>query len=523
VKSRALLAVAIVVLLAGCSGLPFLGGPSVSNIDSDVIEGEPAVVFDYESEDYATAILEGPDGDAIYEARLEPQENQSALWMGEPRPGEYTVVILQGGETVTEQSVTFEGANVTVDNYDTGLGQNEVQIAELTLQNTGDLPLILNDAVVTVTDQERDIQLSRDIIETNETVTVGFDFSDDPIIVSQPGELDVSTRLDTNAGSVTESESHDVAPEDLSVVSTQTEWEGDELSSLTAQVTNEGDISAETTVRVMREGEILYESDPVTVYPSSTDGIELDPLSGVFDAQSGGEYEFEVVASSENDQASVSITEQVQGASIGVESVNAEWSENGLTSVTTTLSNSGEFDADRTITASVEGEQVAERDVTVRPDGISLELVDANFGDPPYIAETGGTYETTVTVETPDGAVTASDEITFDGPDAEITEIDTTFLSAGYDTGEFEPSTISIEASNSGDLALLYDEVRVSLAGETETQSVSSAAVEPEIGGTEFFTFEEPPTVEAGTYDIEVEFLNDGDVVLEETQELTAE
>ena len=520
-KSRAIAVIGIVVLLAGCSGLPVVGGPTVSNVDATVIDGTPTVVFDYDTDDYATAILEGPDGDALHERRLEPNENRSALWMRGLEPGEYRIVILQGGETATTRSVTFDGPDAELESFETEWSRNDLNSANMTIRNEGDMPMRVEATSLTVADRQFEPRTEQDLIAENESVTLAL-VGLESIAVREREPFRVEATVETSGGQLSQFESKNLATEELQFESFQPRWSGTTFESLEVGVYNNGSLPANVTISVLEGGDSVSDSSTVTIGGGEVETIDVSGFKNVFTAESGGTYEFNVIAESQTDQISRDYTKEFAESSISVDAISTEWDKNELRSIDATFANSGDFEGERIVTVSVNGEEIQEREVTVEPPTTTETLAEGLFGDPVFTAISGGDYETTVTVETPDGPVSRSSTTTFEGPDGEISNIDATFLSAGYDTDDVELSTVSFGVSNSGDMPLLYDEIRVSMGDESITES-ASGDVGTQFDANEYVHGDEGSVFSPGSYDLEVELLYGGDVVLSETTSVRAE
>jgi hypothetical protein len=129
---------AVLLAVAGCMGS---SGPSVSNAQAEVTEDNaPMMAFDYSVNDYSIVLLEGTDNEIINEKELSPENNHSSIYMGEPREGEYKLVIQQGDETKTTKSVTFDGPDAKVANVEAKWSGNTVKSVVVTVENKGDLP-----------------------------------------------------------------------------------------------------------------------------------------------------------------------------------------------------------------------------------------------------------------------------------------------------------------------------------------------------------------------------------------------
>ena len=519
-----ILAVTLVVLLAGCGGLAGIGGPSITDTEATVIEGQPALTFDYEIDDFATALLEDPNGNIVSEARIEPEQNSSALYMGEPHGGEYRLLIREGGETLTSETLEFDGPELVLSNVSDQWSSNTLESVEVTVENTGDLPARLERGTYQVDGNEAESYISGPI-EANESVTAsispGFGMSE----FEEPGLVEGELTVVTTAGNLSGEFSRDLEPASLSIVGVNPVWSGNALEEVIVRVRNSGDVPTEANVTVEHQGEEAAVTGLGIVDPGELVRFEATPFFNPYEVQSGGEAQFDVYIDSPSGRVSDEFTRDIAGADVSIESVDSTWEFGRLTQVQYTADNAGEVEAEYDMTVEVNGETVSEGEVTIPSEGVSGQTLaeDSFYSSLDYAADSGGEYEVTVTLDTGNGTVSASDTVEFDGVDSSISEVDTTFFDQ-YDSDSSELSSMDFSVRNDGDIALRYDSVEIEIGGATRTDDpYGTQELEPGSSSMEYVSVTDSIVVNSGTHDLTIRLLLDGDTVASETTSVSTD
>lgn len=509
-----ILAVTLVVLLAGCGGLAGIGGPSISDTEATVIEGQPAVVFDYEIDDFATAMLEDPNGNIVHETRIEPEQNTSALYMGDPRGGEYRLLIRQGGETLTTETLEFDGPELVISNVDDRWSDNSLKTVAVTVENAGDLPARLEKGTYQIDGNEAESYVNGPI-EANESVTVKISPSFGNSNFDEPGLVKGTVTVETTAGDLSREFTQDLEPASLSIQSVLPQWSGNALEQVVVRVRNTGDIPTEANVSVEHNGEEAAGTGVGIIEPGELARFEADSFFSTYEVQSGGEAQFDVYVNSPSGRVSDEFTRDVAGADVSIESVDSTWESGRLTEVRYSVSNEGDVEAEYDATVEVNGETVAESDVTIPPEGVSGQTLaeDSIYSSLDYVADSGGEYEVTVTLDTEDGTVSASDAVEFEGIDYSVSGVDTTFFDQ-YDSDSSELSSVDFSVRNDGDISLRYDSVEIEIAGASRTDDLyGTQELEPGSSSTEYVSLTDSIVVDSGTHDLKIRLLLNGETV----------
>lgn len=514
-----IIAIALLVSLAGCGAISAVTGPSITGTNTTVIEERPALTVEYETDDYATLLLEDPDGEVVYETRIEPETNSTALFFSEPRPGEYTVVLRQGGETVTSKSITYEGAEVKIESVEQDWFKNKLRSVEVRINNTGDLPLRIGEGAYSV----KGYETSTDFYETvgaGETTTIEVKPSYlGEVKITKPGDVDGELTIQTTAGDVTKELPKTFEPASLSITQTNPTWEGSELVAVEVKVRNNGDVPTTGNATIEHGGEVIAYSGEEEIPPGETVSFTVDPYGSIFEADSGGSVEFETVVNSPSGYVSEGFTREIDAATVTIESMSPTWENGQLTELTFTASNDGEVAAEYPVRVTVNGETVFEATVNV-PAGDTYEYTAfdvASYAAPKYIAESGGEYEVKVTIETDDGPVSKSDVVEFDGVDSSISGVDATFYES-FESDGFELSSLSFSLRNEGDLPILFDAIEVSIGGATRTETMyTESSLLPGESTNQFLTLTEEIVVDSGTQELTIRLKRDGETVVSET------
>lgn len=514
-----IIAIALIVSLAGCGAISAVTGPSITGTNTTVIEERPALTVEYEIDDYATAMLEDPDGEVVYETRIEPETNSTPLFFSKPRPGEYTVVIRQGGETVASKSITFDGAEVKVESVEQDWFKNKLRSVEVRINNTGDLPLRIGEGTYSV----KGYETSTDFYQTvgaGETTTIELKPSYlGEVKITKPGDVDGELTIRTTAGDVTKELPKTFEPASLSITQINPTWEGSKLVAVEVKVRNTGDVPTTGNATIEHGGDVIAYSGEGQVTPGETVSFTVDPFGFIFEADSGGSFEFETVVNSPSGYVSESFSHEIDAATVSIESMSPTWESGQLTGLTFTASNDGEVAAEYPVRVTVNGETVFEATVNI-PAGDTYEYTAfdvASYAAPKYIAESGGEYKVTVTIETDDGPVSKSDVVEFDGVDSSISSVDATFYEPyGSDGCEF--SQLSFSLRNDGDIPIRFDSIEVSIGGASRTKSMySENSLLPGESASQYMTFTEGILVDGGTHEVTIRLKRDGETVVRET------
>ncbi|WP_241154902.1 carbohydrate-binding protein [Halorubrum sp. CSM-61] len=137
------------------------------------------------------------------------------------------------------------------------------------------------------------------------------------------------------------------------------------------------------------------------------------------------------------------------------------------------------------------------------------------------MADSGGEHDVTLTIETDNGPVSATDTVELDGIDSTISEVDTTFYES-FDTCGFELSSVSFSVRNDGDISLQYDSVEIEIAGASRTDDpYGTAEIEPGASTSEYVTISDNIVMDQGSHDLTIRLVLDGDTVASETTTVT--
>ncbi|WP_256948995.1 hypothetical protein [Halorubrum ezzemoulense] len=519
-----ILAVTLVVLLAGCGGLAGIGGPSISDTEATVVEGQPVLVFDYEIDDFATALLEGPNGNVLYETRIEPEKNTSTLYMGQPQGGEYRILIREGGETLTTETLEFDGPELVLTDVSDNWSSNSLESVEVTIENTGDLPARIERGTYQV-DENEAVSYISETVEPNESVSGSISPGFGVTEFEEPGLVEGDLTVETSVGNLSGEFSRDLKPASLSIAGVNPVWSSNALEEVIVRVRNSGDVPTEANVSVEHQGEEAAVTGVGIVDSGELVRFEATPFFNPYEVQSGGEAQFDVFVNSPSGRVSDEFTRDIAGADVSIESVDSTWESGRLTQVQYTADNAGEIEAEYDMTVEVNGETVSEGEVTIPPEGVSGQTLaeDSFTTSLDYAAASGGEYEVTVTLDTGDGTVSASDTVEFEGIDSTISEVDTTFFDQ-YDSNSSELSSVDFSVRNDGDIALRYDSVEIEIGGASRTDDpYGTQELEPGSSSMEYVSVRDSIVVDSGSHDLTIRLLLDGDTVASETTTVSTE
>lgn len=454
------LGVAALVALSGCGAIGLGTGPTVSDARAAVSsDGVPYLSFQYSVDDYATALLEGPDGNIISEQRLSPKKNSSGLPFQKPRPGTYVVVIEQGGETAVTKEVTFDGPTAEITNIDTKWDGSKLQETRVTVANTGDLPVQISSATVSARGQS----VSNDPMyqwvgpNTTKTITISEQYGSS-ITIQEPGKVQGDIQLQTSNKTLSESFSKTFQGPNLEFVDANPNWSGNELRSATATVKNTGDLPTDVSTVIEHSGSRVAETDSVSLAPDGQRTFTLESYDGLYTAETAGNISMELIVDGESAYASRTIDHYVRPATVNVTSVSPVWSGNELESVTVTIENNG--DLATTFVPSIQGER---RDVEIWRQmkldaGEVRELELTDIAGSLYTIKSAGNTSLDVVIDSPAGKETVTISRSVSGSDLSIDD-----LSTSWDSGDL--TSVSFTVSNTGGIGSTV-QATVSVNGE---------------------------------------------------------
>ena len=523
-RYRVLTLIALVAL-AGCGSLAgglTDSGPTVSDAHIEIQEGSPILAFNYTVSDYSDALLKGPSGQVISRGTLEPNATESGFYLTEPRGGNYTIIIQQGGSTEATLTTEFEGPNVVAEDTSATWNGQSVTDATLTVSNTGDLPAKVQSWRFRAAGGTNDGYLNR-WLSAGETTEMTFSSGFSSMTVTEPGTARGVVTLNTTAGVVSGAFSRTFDGPSLNITYVSPRWNGGELSDVTVIVENTGDLPAETAVEVRNNGERLEQTEKKTIQPGVTPRYRIDPRGDdvIYSATSGGETTLTVAARSQSETVTQEITNEVSAASVDV-TAGAIWESGQLQAITADLSNSGDVPASFTIEYVVNGEVVysGQIDELAGNADAKYQYGDTGFGADPIYTTDGGQEKVTVRLT---GGASASDTVTesFAGPSATVSNVDPGFIDT-YDEPTYELNTLRMTVQNTGDTTLAYDTIEYEISGYTDQENAFSAEVTPGETKTEFLSGD--ISVSGGSHTITFRFINAaGEVVATETATVTAE
>lgn len=523
-RSRRLLLIAVgltaLVALAGCNGALTGGlGPSVSNGHVDINDnGAPVMEFDYATDEYATILLEGPDNEILNEKELSPENNNSSLHIENPRPGDYRLVLQQGGETQVTKPVSFDGPQAEITNVSANWSGNTVEGVHVTIQNSGDLPAGVVNASYSARGQSTDSSPINQWIAPNETTTVEATSSfANSVSVTEPGTVRGTIDVRTLNTTLTGSFQNTFQGANLTVTNITDYWDTNTLERAHVEVTNTGDLPTTANVSVDTTNDKFRLGGNKTIEPGETRVFERGGLFfNVETVRTGGEATFDVVVDSSTGHLTESFTHTVEGATVTLDSMTPIWEAGTLTTVEFSASNSGDLEADFTAEVTVNGQPVHETtgslDATTSHD---YEITGGMLTDGFYTVSDGGTYDVTLSLEGNNWNTSTTKTATFNGKTASISSVDATFID-NYDADTSDLSSLNFELKNTGDIAIAYDTIEITVDGSTATESNSyDSAIEP---GESSPVYAYPDlSVANGQHDATIEVISGGEVVAKTT------
>ncbi|WP_232702204.1 hypothetical protein [Halobacterium wangiae] len=507
------------VALAGCMGLGTGGGgPSLSDAQVGVAEsGGPAVAVNYSVDDYATILLEGPENNILNEVEVSPEGNQTAMYMGDVGAGEYELVLRQGDETVDSQTMTFEGAEPQVEIVSPNWSGNTIESVDVTITNTGDLPVYVDNVAYSARgDSVENSVYSWIDANDSRTFNVAGSFGSS-VTIEERGDVIGSVEVATDAGVLTDSFQRTFDGPNLTVTNIDTEWENNELHTAEVTVRNDGDLPTTGNVTIVSGGESLASSYSNEVAVGSTTTFELVGYSYIYRAESGGTANLDVIVNSPTGYVTDQITREIAGSNVSIESMNTEWQNGELVSVTFIAANDGEVASDGAAEVTVNGEVVSKDSISIEPSTTSEFTVSdgAYTVEPLYTADSGGSQEVTLSISGDGWSDSETSTTSLGGVDGELSSISTMFF-GNYDEDTSDLSSVDFNVRNTGDLTISYDAVEVSIDGVSTTDNLYSATeLTPGQSTSEYVSTD--LTVDDGSHELTIRLLDDGEEVLSET------
>ena len=510
VRAIAIIAITAMVLMAGCGAL---GGASVSEPQPAISEdGQPYLTFNYSVDEYATALLKGPDGKIIDERKLSPDKNTTALRLNRPREGTYTIVIQKGGDTVIEKSVEFSGPETEIEDVEVHWSGSTLQSVAVTVKNDGDLPVRVSSANVSARDQSMSEDPLYQWVEANGTETIsltsGYSSS---IEVAEPGEVHGTVKVATPNKTMSGSFEKTFEGPNLTIQSVEPVWGTNSLQSVSVWIRNDGDMATTANVSVRHADEVAHSSGNETISAGERVRVNMGGMLHVYHADSPGNLNLDVVVDSESGHLSKTISHRFEEANLTLESVNPSWNNGELESVTVEVQNHGDFLGDAPITIFVNDDVAIESLVYVEPNTTAEIEISDTYG-PLYSLSSGGDVEVTATLSGAQGSGTVTATKTFEEASGEISSVETMFL-GNYDSDTSDLANVYFTIRNTGEIDLQYDAVRISIDGISKKVSLYSAQ-SVEIGSSTMEYVSTEITVDNGQHELTIELLNDGEPVV---------
>ncbi|MFC7098854.1 hypothetical protein [Halobaculum marinum] len=520
-------ALLILAPLAGCgaaieaTGLD--SGPTVSDVRLEEYENRPILAFNYTVDDYSDALLEGPSGQVIQEAKLEPDQEIAAFSLTDPRPGNYTVILQQGGETQSKTTVSYEGSSAEVTSTEATWSGNTLQRVSVTVTNGGDLPVQISEAVVSARDSEMQSSPYAWVMP-GETQTFSVTPSFGEVSIDSAGEVRGAVTLSTSADDLSGSFTKTFEGPDLAITNVEPVWDGGSLQSARVTVENQGDLTAKAWAGIQKGDEVLASTYNESISPGQSVEYEITHYSGtVYEPDTSGEIQLQAIVNSPSGFTTQEFTQQVASASLNIDSFTPVWENGQLVSATFTVSNEGDVATDFSVSLMVNGQEVQEGSTSQSLAGGATEeyeLTDGTWGTSSALFTTDGGEETVKLELTGAGdPVTASSSREFTGPDARLNSVDVTAY-GNYNSDTSDLSSLTLEVQNTGDSVLVYDSVEYEIDGVSATESLSfDAEIDPGASKTEYLYPD--LTVTPGDHELTIKFIHDGEVIDTETASVT--
>jgi len=251
------------------------------------------------------------------------------------------------------------------------------------------------------------------------------------------------------------------------------------------------------------------------------DSVDLEISSGwneLYQASSGGNTSFRLVVDSPDGHITKAFTHYVEPANLSLVSVSPNWQGSNLESVDFTARNGGEVDQDFTAVLSINGEEIQEWEQSIEASSTDNYVFESTWGyEPVYTAASGGEYSVTVTVVGNSGEKSKTKIKRFDGVSGTISNVSPIFI-GNYDSGTSDLSSLDFRVQNRGDVALVYDSVRISIDGVSRTSEFySTKTLQPGESEREYLSLLDGLTVSNGAHEMQITLLNGGKTVLTET------
>jgi len=510
----ATLAITAMVLMAGCSAL---GGASVSEPQATLSEdGQAVLTFDYSVDEYATALLEGPNGEIIDEQKVSPERNSSSLRFNRPKEGTYTIALQKGGDTVAEKSVEFSGPATEIEDVEAHWSGSTLQSVDVTVKNDGDLPVRVSSANVSARDQSMSEESLYQWVEANKTGTVSLtsEYSSS-IEVTEPGEVRGTVEIATPNKTMSERFEKTFEGPNLTIQSFNPIWGTNSLKSVSVWVRNDGDMPTTANVSVRHADEVASSSGKQTISAGERVRFNMGELFTVYNADSAGNLSLDLVVDSESGYSSKTISHRFEAANLTLESATPSWNNGELESVTVKVQNHGDFRGDAPVTITVNGDEAIESSVYVEPNTTDKIEISNRFGSPLYSLSSGGDVEVTASLSGAQGSGTVTATKTYEETSAEISSVETTFT-GNYDSNTSDLWDVSFSIQNAGEINLKYDSIRLSIDGISKTDSFYTAKNVAVGSSTTEYTSPKI-TVDNGQHELTIELLNDGEPVASKT------
>lgn len=515
--------IACLVAIAGCSTLVGSAGASVSDANVSVTDKNgPVMEFNYSVSEYSTVLLEGPDDQIINQKEISPENNHSSIYLGEPRAGEYTLVIQREDETKTTKSVTFDGPDPELTSVKAEWSGNTVESVVVTVENSGDLPLGVTNASYSARGQSVDNVAVNEWVEPDETSTfeVATSFGSS-VSIQEPGDVRGSVEVETLNETLTGDFSKSFKGANLTVTNINDVWDGNTLETVEVTVLNDGDLQTRANVTVDGVRNSLGPTWNQSLGAGESRTFELGGLFlNVDTVNTGGRVEFDVLVDSPDGHVTETVTHNIQPADVTLHSMTPVWQNGRLTDVQFSVSNSGDLRTEFTAEIAVNGEEVYDTGYFLEAGASENAELSAGYGNDAFAVVTeGGSYEVTLTMRGDEWNVSKSTTTEFEGPSADILSPDSYFID-NYGENTADLSTLDFTIRNTGDVLLSYDTVEVQIDGVTKTEEPIVTTLTP--GESTSINMYPDVTVSEGEHEMTVRVIDGGETVAEFTTTVSA-
>lgn len=360
-KILVVLAVVGLTVLAGCSSVASGPNYSVSDANFVVEDGQPKLVFDYNASDYATVLVEAPNGEIVKEKKLNPNETAGRVSVQQFQSGQYRLVVREGGDTVAETGVNVSGASIETESVTTDWSENTFERASIVVNNTGDVPVRIDDVTAQVAGETITSYVGEWVAPERST-TVAVAAPSNYVKVESSGMLYGKVEVETSEGEVSDGFSKQFDPPKLSISSVNAGWEGAELEYVAVEVENTGDVPAQTQARVERSENVLAESGSEAVQPGESEVLNVTEYTiygyRVFTAEEVGTSEVEVSLRPSEGAESQTISKSIEPANFSVDGVNPIWDGENLDAVEYNVTNKGDLEGGFRAVLTVNGKVI---------------------------------------------------------------------------------------------------------------------------------------------------------------------